>query len=290
MAILNASLRTRVLSVTGEPLEFKRGRAKSQVKKVQRKLAVRGRHIVFLFAVLAGLFFGLSRGYLYLISCDDFAVKRVEVVSRRDFVGRDIRALLEASRFGNLLLLDIKTLQDRIESHRWVKEARIRKVFPSSLKVELTEREPVAVLKNREGLLVIDKEGVALAALAAREDTGLPLLLDEGLFRSGAREKTALAWRCLSALTPEQRLGLEALDLSQNHCVGVIVRGSDVRFILGAERFSERLSFIQSYQGELEARYGPVEYVDLRFEDRIIFKPLPAPELAAIPNTAQEVN
>jgi cell division septal protein FtsQ len=290
MAILNPSLRHRALSVQGETLEFKRGRAKTPVKKVQRKLVVRSRHIVAFFVVLAAFFFGLTKGYLYLVSCDDFAVKKIEVVCRRDFVGRDIRSLLDASKFGNLLLLDIKALQARIESHRWVKEARLRKIFPSSLKVELTEREPVALLKIGGSLLMIDEQGVGLENLAAREDVHLPLLLDRSFFQNRYREKIALAWRCLSALTPDERLEVDALDLSDYNCIGAYLQGMTTRFILGDERFSERLSFIRSYLKELEAQNGPLEYVDLRFEDRIIFKPLPAVELAAIPNPQLEVN
>ncbi len=290
MAILNATLKNRVLSASGEPLEFKRGGAKARVKKVQRKLTVRWRHVVFFFMLLAGIFFGLSRGYLYLVSCDDFAVRKVEVTCQRDFVGRDIRALLDASHFGNLLLLDIGALQEHIESHRWVKEARLRKVFPSSLKVELTEREPVALLKNKKGYLLIDPEGVGLALLAAREDVDLPLLVDSGFFRQGYQDKIDLAWRCLSALSAEQLHELDALDLSRSHCVGAVLRGSATLFILGEERFSQRLAFIRGYLPELEEEYGPVEYVDLRFDDRVIFKPFPAMEMAAMPNTPQEVN
>lgn len=290
MASLNASLKHHILSASGEPLEFKRGRAKTRVKKVQRKLTVKWRHIIFFFVTLAGIFFGLTKGYLYLINCDDFTVKTIEVTCQHDFVGRDIRALLDASYFGNLLLLDIGALQDGIEAHRWVKEARLRKVFPSSLKVELTEREPVALLKNERGYWLIDSEGVGLELLTAREDADLPLLVDENHFRQHYQEKVALAWRCLSALTPGQRLELEALDLSRSHCVGAFLRSSTVLFILGEERFSQRLAFIRSHLEELEALNGPVEYVDLRFDDRIIFKPLPAMEMAAIPNTPQEVN
>jgi cell division septal protein FtsQ len=289
MAILTTSLKHRAITASGRPLEFKRGRAKAPVKKVQRKLTVRSRHIVLFFIVLAGFFYGLTKGYLYLVSCDDFAVKKIEVACQRDFVGRDIRSFLDSSRFGNLLLLDIKALKGRIESHRWVKEARIRKVFPSSLKVELSEREPLALLKLGEGYLMIDEEGVGLETAAAREDVDLPLLLDSSVFQDRYREKISLAWRCLSDLDPEQRRELDALDLSVNRCVSAFLRGVTTRFILGDERFSERLSFIRSYLSELEGRNGPVEYVDLRFDDRIIFRPLPAVELAAIPNH-QEVN
>lgn len=289
MAFLNPSLKHRALTAYGEPLEFKRGRAKASVKKVQRKLTVRSRHIILLFIVLAGFFFGLAKGYLYLINCDDFAVKKIEVSFRRDLVGRDIRALLDSSRFGNLLLLDIGALQDRIEAHRWVKEARLRKVFPSSLRVEISEREPVALLRLGGSYLMIDEEGVGLERLTARQDAELPLLIDSSLFREHYQEKISLAWRCLSALEPDQRREVDALDLSANHSVSVFLRGMTTCFILGDERFSERLSFIRSYLSELERRNGPLDYIDLRFDDRIIFRPLPAAELAAIPYH-QEVN
>jgi cell division protein FtsQ len=289
MAILNPSLKHRALTAYGGPLEFKRGRAKTPVKKVQRKLTVRSRHIVLLFIVLAGFFFGLMKAYLYLVTCDDFAVKKIEVSCRRDFVRRDIRALLDSSKFGNLLLLDIRALQDRIESYRWVKEARLRKVFPSSLKVELLEREPVALLKVGGGYLVIDEEGVGLARLTAKDDVDLPLLIDDSVFQDHYKEKISLAWQCLSDLGPEMRNEVEALDLSVNHSVSAILKGMTTRFILGEERFSERLTFIRSRLSELERLSGPLEYVDLRFDDRIIFRPLPAVELAAIPNH-QEVN
>lgn len=290
MATLNPPLKHRLLSTYGEPLEFKRGLEKVPVKKIQRKLNVRWKHIVLFFLVIAGFFFGLMEVYLYLINCDDFAVKRTEIACRQEFVGRDIRALLDASRLRNLLLLDIGRLQDRIEAHRWVKEARLRKVFPSTLRIEIKEREPAAVLKTGDSFLMIDRDGVWLEQLAARQDADLPLLLDSASFRDNYQEKLGLAWKCLDTLTPNQRQEIEALDLSDPESVGVYLLGQTTRLILGGERFSERLSFIQSYKETMEGQNGPLEYIDLRFDDRIIFKPLPAVEMAAVPNPRQEVN
>jgi len=290
MPTLNPPLKHRILPTFGEPLEFKRGLEKVPVKKIQRKLNVRWKHIVLFFLVIAGFFLGLTKAYLYLINCDDFAVKKTEIACRQEFVGRDIRALLDASKFGNLLLLDISRLQDRVEAHRWVKAARLRKVFPSTLKIEITEREPAAVLKTGESFLMIDRDGVWLEQMAAREDANLPLFLDNASFKDNYQEKLGLAWKCLDALTPEQRLEVEALDLSEPESVSVYLLGQATRLILGGERFSERLSFIRSYKETMEGQNGPLEYVDLRFDDRIIFKPLPAVEMAAVPNPRQEVN
>jgi len=290
MATINASIKQRVLPGFAEPLEFKRGLEKAPVKKIQSKLVVRSRHIVLFFLALAAFFFGLSKVYLYFVNCDDFAVRKTEVASRQEFVGRDIRALLDVSRLRNLLLLDIGLLKDRIEAHRWVKEARVRKVFPSTLKVEITEREPAAVLKAGESFRLIDRDGVWLEPLAAREEADLPLFVDGGSFQEDYQEKLGLAWKCLDGLTPDQRAEVEALDLSEQKSVSVYLRGQSARLILGGERFSERLAFIRSYKETMETQNGPAEYIDLRFDDRIIFRPLPAVELAAVPNLHQEVN
>jgi len=290
MATLNPPFKHRLLSAYGDSLEFKRGLEKVPVKKIQRKLNVRWKHIVLFFLVIAGFFLGLTKSYLYLINCDDFAVKKSEIACRQEFVGRDIRALLDASKFRNLLLLDIGRLQARIEAHRWVKEARLRKVFPSTLKIEIKEREPAAVLKTGDSFLMIDRDGVWLEQLAAYEDANLPLFLDSASFKDNYQEKLGLAWKCLDALTLEQRLEIEALDLSDPESVSVYLLGQATRLILGGERFSERLSFIRSYKETMEGQNGPLEYVDLRFDDRIIFKPLPAVEMAAVPNPRQEVN
>jgi cell division protein FtsQ len=290
MATLNPPLKQRLLPGFGEPVEFKRGLEKVPVKKIQSKLTVRPKHIVLFFLAVAAFFFGLAKAYLYLINCDDFAVKKTEIACRQEFVGRDIRELLDASKLRNLLLLDIGLLRDRIEAHRWVKEARLRKVFPSTLKIEITEREPAAVLKAGESYLLVDRDGVWLEPLAAREDSPLPLFVDSASFADDYREKLSLAWKCLDDLTPDERREVDALDLSEPRNVSLYLRGQTTRLILGDEHFSERLSFIRSCRETMEAQNGPAEYIDLRFDDRIIFKPLPVVEMAAVPNPRQEVN
>jgi cell division septal protein FtsQ len=290
MATLNLPLKHRLLPAYGEPVEFKRGLEKVPVKKIQRKLNVRWRHLLLFFLAIAGFFFGLMKAYLYLINCDDFAVKKFVIACRQEFIGRDVRALLDASKFRNLLLLDIGSLQDRIEAHRWVKEARLRKVFPSTLKVEITERAPAAVLRVGESFLLIDRDGVRLEQLASREDASLPLLIDSSSFRDGYQDKLALAWKCLDDLTPDERLEVDTLDLSEPGSVSLYLMGQSTRLVLGGERFSGRFSFIRSYQETLEAQNGPIEYIDLRFDDRIIFKPMPVVEMAAVPNPREEAN
>ncbi len=288
MAYLNPPLRYRAPSVQSEALQFQRGLEKTPVKKTQRKLTVKFKHIFLFFFLLAAIFYSLMKSYLFLITWDDLDVKKTQILCQRDFVARDIQLLLDTSRLGNLLLLDIAGLQDRIEDHRWVKEARLRKVFPSSLKIEIKEREPAAVLKIGQSFLLIDEEGVVLERLIVPEENSLPLLLDSRQFQTRYKEKLDLAWKCLKSLAPEEKAEIEALDLSQSDSVSLYLKGQPTRIILGSESFSRKLKFYHSYRDKLETQNGILEYVDLRFEDRIYLKPMDTQEVAALANSKVE--
>jgi cell division septal protein FtsQ len=288
MAYLNPPLRYRSPSAQSESLQFHRGLEKVPVKKVQRKLTVRFKHIFLFFFLLAAIFYAITRFYLFLITWKDLNVTRTQILCRRDFVAGDIRSLLDASKLGNLLLLDIAGLQSRIEGHRWVKEARLRKVFPSSLRIEIKEREPAAVLRIGQSHLLIDEEGAVLERYPGPVETSLPLLLDSFRFQTRYQEKLALAWECLKSLTAEQKAGVEALDLSRSDCVSLYLKDRPTQILLGDNNFSQKLNFYNSDRDKLESQYGILEYVDLRFKGRIYLKPVDTQEVAALANSKME--
>ena len=57
--------------------------------------------------------------------------------------------------------LDTRNMSLLLESHPFVHAARISKTFPNKVVVEITERDPVALL-NMNPILFIDEEGVVL--------------------------------------------------------------------------------------------------------------------------------
>jgi len=88
MAYLNPPLKLRPPAAVSEPVLFQRGLEKAPVKKVQRTLIVKPGHIAVFFLVIAAIFLGLAKVYVLLITCGDLAVKRTEVIAKRDFVAR----------------------------------------------------------------------------------------------------------------------------------------------------------------------------------------------------------
>ncbi|MBM3284555.1 MAG: FtsQ-type POTRA domain-containing protein [Candidatus Aminicenantes bacterium] len=289
MAYLNPPLRYRPPAALSRAERFQRGLEKAPVKKVQRKLTLKLRHIFFFFLLLSGLFFLLTKFAIFLITWEELDVKKTQVLCRLDFVVRDLEPVLDAARLGNLLVLDISRLQERIEAHRWVKQARLRKVFPSTLKVEIRERSPAAVLETGAAFLLIDREGVLLEQLRSREESQLPLLTDASGFKKHYRQKLDLAWACLDSLSPEIRQRVDSLDLSRADGITLHFKDRPTRLLLGTDRFLEKTKFFWSALDKLESDNGPLEYVDLRFDDRIYIKPLPVLGQTARLNPEQEV-
>jgi hypothetical protein len=79
-----------------------------------------------------------------------------------------------------------------------------------------------------------------------------------------------------------------ALDLCQNDSVSLYLKDQRTKIILGSEGFSQKLKFYQSNRERLETQYGPLDYVDLRFDDRIYLKPVEIQQVAGLANSKAE--
>ena len=245
------------------------------------------KHVLFYFILLGGIFYGVQRTYLFLISWDKLDVKDVEVVSSKPEIKEEIQRFLEGKYLGNILLLDISLLQEKFTAHRWIKEVRVRKILPSTLEIEAKVRTPVALLKL-DDIYLIDREGVLLEKIEKGEKVNLPLLIDSNKFQKDRKEKFQLAWECLDSLTPNEKEQIEVLDLTEYENISVRLKNCRTALILGDERFSQKLRLFSKLRAKLE-RFGELEYIDLRFHDRLYIKPVHNPfQNTIIPSSNKE--
>jgi len=268
-------------SEIAQPLVFQRGEGALRGRQVPRRAAVRSKHVLGMFGILAAAFFGFARGYLFLISWDKLALRSVEVVCARPSLKRDLDRAFSGHRLGNILLCDIDGLRAQLRSFPWVREARIRKIFPSALRVEIKERTPRALLE-RSAPTLVDAEGVELGAPATPEEAALPVLTDRDGFRNGRAEKLRLAWDCLDGLPAGERAAVSRLDLSDLGTVELAFRDDPVRVRLGGREFTAKIRLFRERRAEWEVALGRLETVDLRFDDRVYIK-LRGPEGPDVP-------
>jgi cell division protein FtsQ len=81
---------------------------------------------------------------------------------------------------GSLIGFDAIQARNILENLDWVERAKVQRVFPNQLAIEVKEREPFAVWQRGQAYYVIDKSGAAMSGLAAAELVRLPLVTGEG--------------------------------------------------------------------------------------------------------------
>jgi len=254
---------------------YRRKKGEVETKKIQRKIRIRSGHILLAFLFWVGCFFGIQRLSLFLLTWEYLNIKEIDVTCQRMDVRRDVIHILGGRNLGNLLLVDIGRLQRELAGHRWIRQVHIRKKFPSTLVVEIEERTPAALLR-KEKIYSIDRDGVLLEEIPADTDSGLPLLVDAGGFKEEYERKLELAWSCLSELDATQRKRIQELDVSEYGNLRLRFKGSPAWLKLGRDRFKEKIGLYDRNIELLEA-FGPLEYIDLRFGDRLILKPASGP-------------
>jgi cell division septal protein FtsQ len=270
---INLPFDYRTTPLPSRSMQFQRGKGKVKTKKIQRKIRLQFKHILFFFLLLGGTFYLVQRFYLFLISWDHLEVKKIEIVCSKPEGKEEIEQAFNGKKLGNILLLDIGQLQEVLTDISWIKEVQVRKLFPSSLKIKIQERHPVALLKKEnENLYLIDEEGVELRKINSAEYEHFPLLIDSNNFEKDYNEKLTIAWECLRSLSPSEKGQIKALDLTEYGNVTIQFKEIEAKLILGSDQFSQKLKLYQSFCDQLE-QYGALEYVDLRIPDRLYIKP-----------------
>lgn len=89
---------------------------------------------------------------------------------------------------GDVSLLSLRTepLISRLEGHPWISSASVDRVFPDTLAIRITERQPVAILQSSDGVHLLDDEGYLLSAIPAHPLPSFPVV--QGLSPSAFQE------------------------------------------------------------------------------------------------------
>jgi cell division protein FtsQ len=92
----------------------------------------------------------------------------------------EVRNLISPDGRHSLLALDPSQVQARVESLDWVASARVRRLWPSTLVVEVERRQSYARWRENGAITVIDANGERLLTERAADHPELPLVVGAG--------------------------------------------------------------------------------------------------------------
>jgi len=158
---------------------------------------------------------------------------------------------------------------------RWVHDAWIDRIWPNRIRVEITERRPVAFLKlPADGMArwaLIDDEGIILEP-PVKQVFRLPVLT--GVAASESAEKRAIRVRRMLRLMADLgTLGdhvseVDASDLEDLRLIEQ-VEGRTVTLLLGDQNFAARVRAFHEHYPEIHRKLPLSTTFDLRLDDRI---------------------
>ena len=214
-------------------------------------------------------------------------VNRIVVHGNERLSKGEVLAVLSGLRGESLLWTDLEAWRRRLLSSPWVRDAALRRSLPATVDVVVSERKPIGIGRINGGdMYLVDERGVIIDQYGPQyADLDLPII--DGLAAvnhdgSLTDERRAdLAARLMTALRakPQVARRVSQIDVTDLHNAAVILTGDPAVIQLGEDQFLPRLQGYLELASALRERVADIDYVDLRFDDRIYVRPASAPSV-----------
>ena len=217
----------------------------------------------------------------FVLASEALTITRITVEGNQRLSRGEVLALLDGLAGGSMVTADLETWRTKLLASPWVAEAAIRRMFPGTLAVAISERRPIGIGRIRGTLYLVDRSGAVIDEFGPNyADLDLPIV--DGLAaRAGSDAdvdpaRAGLLGRLMTELqrSPSLAAQVSQIDVTDARNAVVMIKGDTAFVRVGHERFSERLHAYLDLMPALRERIPDIDYVDLRFDERVYVKPL----------------
>ncbi len=198
----------------------------------------------------------------YALTSPRFALRTLDVQGARRTTLEQLKAAGEIRDGANIFSLDADASERKILENPWISEVKLTRRLPSTLRIELTEREASAVVSLSRHLYLVTREGEPFKELEAGDPYDLPLITGaspESLARDRAREIERIQTG-LEVLRQYERVPLskvypaEEVHLADAGDVTLTAGKDGVTLELGTGPWRKKLLMAEEVVGELRKK------------------------------------
>ncbi|MGR9171674.1 cell division protein FtsQ/DivIB [Rhizobium sp. KDH_Rht_773_N] len=190
-----------------------------------------------------------------------FAIEDVKVSGNSQTSEIEILQLLGLDGTTSLVALDVDAARQKIARLPWVENVEVRKVYPKTIEVKLSERSAYAIWQHGQELSLIEKNGSVIAPLRDNKFSTLPLVVGRDA------ETAAASLEDIFAKWPDVKSRVKAYvwvsgrrwDLHMDN--GVVVK-------LPEDDVDQALAALSKFDREQQLLERDIAAVDLRLPDR----------------------
>ncbi len=239
----------------------------------------------FVFGVVAiGLLSAAGIATDFLYHSPQVALLKPDQVelSGNHIVGRDaVLQQFARDRGHSVLSIPLDVRRSALEELSWVESASVQRILPNRIRVEITERTPIAFVRNGTELALIDAHGVILDRPRG-EDFQFPIVT--GLSDNMAREERGRRMQTYQEFVKDidlVRAGssdrVSEIDLSNARDLRAVMTGvaspndsQAVSIQFGLNDFAGKYRLIVDNFAQWQASNGRVRSIDLQYSRQVI--------------------
>jgi len=229
-------------------------------------------------ALVAGRFL-LYAPQMLLVKPEQIEVTGNHIVSREAVLQQFAR-----DRGRGVLRIPLDARRSALEEISWVEAATVQRVLPNRIRVELTERTPIAFLRNGTELALIDGHGVILDRPRG-EDLQFPIIT--GLSENMPREERGKRMQTYQEFLKDVDLvrsgssdRVSEVDLANPKDLRAVMTGiasagdpQALTIHFGAGDFTGKYRMVVENFAQWQASNGRVQSIDLQYAKQVVLNP-----------------
>jgi len=226
----------------------------------------------------AGRFLLYGRPML-LVKPEQIEVNGNHIVSREAVLQQFVR-----DRGRSVLRIPLDSRRGALEEISWVESAMVQRILPNRIRVDLTERTPIAFLRNGTELALIDSHGVILDRPHG-EDLQFPIVT--GLSENMPREERGKRMQTYQEFLKDIDLvrsgssdRVSEIDLANPKDLRAVMTGianaTDPQALtihFGASDFTGKYRMVVENFAQWQASNGRVHSIDLQYAKQVVLNP-----------------
>jgi cell division protein FtsQ len=278
-----------------KPVEIKRR------KFGRRAWSMYLRVILWAAIAAAGAWMAYVTGH-FLLASPEMALlhpEQVGITGNRYVQRANVLGIFAADRGHSVLRIPLEKRRHQLEAISWVERATVRRALPNMMEVEITERTPIAFLRQGSELSLVDVHGVILER-PLKGDFHFPVVT--GLSADQPLEEREQRMQAFSGFMQQvesvrARSGEEVseVDLSDSNDLRATILGlqgaaissrnsagapsqSDAPLLVhfGDSDYQGKYRTLLDNIGTYRARSGRLESLDMRFNGEVVANPEPS--------------
>lgn len=225
--------------------------------------------LVLLFFIGAGVILSV---WIYRASNRIFPVREVIFYGNIHLSDAELRSMTGIDKDESILHLSLKRISERLLKSPWIRGISIREDLPSSILIKIYEASPFAILEMKGHSFLVDEKGRMLEEIKGAVPF-LPIITaDPFRNRDNFMEALHFAGVIKDKKIATERNRVEIVADKGPESISMIMDNVVVK--VGCGDYERKLQRLFQLEDEIRKRAIAVDYIDLRFANRVVVKPI----------------